>query len=102
MMPLAIESREPAATPFDIRVAYHEAGHGVAALALDVPFRFIAVQPTPTSSGRLQFTRSLGDVDMEKLVLIKLAGTAAEEYFSPLVRHGVQRLNGNDLKGARI
>jgi ATP-dependent Zn protease len=71
------ESTEPTAEA----TAYHEAGHAVAALALDRPVRKVSIRPDRDRLGICSFGKALfrpSEDWLEREVLIALAGLAAE------------------------
>ena len=72
---------EPAA-PFDLLTAYHEAGHAVMALICGRPVHKVSVRPNATRLGQCEFKKGVqrpSDDWIETVILIALAGAAAEE-----------------------
>jgi len=74
--------------------AYHEAGHAVAALRLNVSVRSVSIVPTKGSLGRMAHYRKTGfspDIDitslrakgvLERDAIVTLAGPAAEKRYT--------------------
>jgi hypothetical protein len=83
-------------SPLSLRAtAFHEAGHAVACIYENVPLLTVSIAPTKNSDGRVGHHNILHGCEiegedkphhrlrMERLVLIALAGPAAERRFSP-------------------
>lgn len=80
-------------------VAYHEAGHAVASLALRRAIRFVSIVPEAETLGRLKLTKAPAtmrlDIDaehrtkawIEREILITFAGPAAEAHFTGRRNH---------------
>ncbi len=65
-----------------IPIAYHEAGHAVAAVQAGVTFDYISIEPTSTSLGQVYLDKdSWGDVSMDETVGILLGGAVAQLLF---------------------
>src|SRR5438105_15316205 len=67
--------------PFDEAVAYHEAGHAVAALALGRPVHQVSILPDRERLGQCEFGKGVfrpSEDWLEREILISLAGVAAE------------------------
>lgn len=66
---------------FDPATAYHEAGHAVAALAMDRPVHRVSAVPGRELLGKCEFGKGVSrpsDDWLEREILISLAGLAAE------------------------
>jgi ATP-dependent Zn protease len=70
---------------YDEAVAYHEAGHAVAALALGRPVQHVSVLPDRENLGLCEFRKGAfrpSEDWLEREILISLAGIAAEARFT--------------------
>jgi ATP-dependent Zn protease len=75
------EERESSGPAADEATAYHEAGHAVAALALDRPVMKVSIRPDRDRLGICAFGKAVfrpSEDWLEREVLIALAGMAAE------------------------
>ena len=86
-----------------LATAFHEAGHGVIATTCHIPVRRIFVLPSPACRGHILTGVPFGKIDCEALILMTLAGPAAEcEYFPLLRRWDAARGDACDLRHARL
>ncbi|MFO0880363.1 MAG: hypothetical protein U0840_23710 [Gemmataceae bacterium] len=72
---------EPAPAPLDEATAFHEAGHAVAALALERPVMKVSIRPDREKLGICAFGKAVirpSQDWLEREMLIALAGMAAE------------------------
>ena len=95
------EHPSPTPDPERIATAYHEAGHAVAALALDRPVTRVSILPRRDFLGICAFGKAVfrpSEDWLEREVLISLAGMAAE---ARLTGNYDQQAAGRDLLYAR-
>jgi hypothetical protein len=88
-------------TPEDEATAYHEAGHAVAALALDRPVVKVSIRPDRDRLGICFFGKAVfrpSEDWLEREVLIALAGLAAEARHTGVYE---REAAGRDLRYAR-
>jgi len=70
------------AAEYERRVtAYHESGHGVTAVVLDLPLDFVSIVPTSSSGGRCRLAVPLGQLDVLRVCIWTLGGPEAEKVF---------------------
>ncbi len=72
-------------TTYDPITAYHEAGHAVVALALDLPVKRVSILPDRVRLGVCEFGKAVprGSQDwLEREILVALGGIAAEARFT--------------------
>ena len=62
----------------DRAIAYHEAGHAVAAFALDIPVLYATIVPDGENEGHVQFADQ--EVSVQDVATVALAGPAAQEH----------------------
>jgi ATP-dependent Zn protease len=85
----------------DEATAYHEAGHAVAALALDRPVLKVSIEPDRDRAGICHFGKSVfrpSEDWVEREMMIALAGLAAEARHTGEYDHDAA---GRDLRYAR-
>ncbi len=76
-----MSDERPHPAPEDVATAFHEAGHAVAALALDRPVVKVSIEPKRDFLGICAFGKAVfrpSEDWLEREVLIALAGMAAE------------------------
>lgn len=73
-------------TPLAISpVAYHESGHGVVALALDLDLRGVSVVKQTHSDGQARLVKTLGAYAPWRVAIYVLAGGESEHYCTGVV-----------------
>lgn len=96
-----MSEQEAAPSAEDVATAYHEAGHAVAALALDRPVVKVSILADRDRAGICSFGKAVfrpSEDWLEREVLISLAGMAAE---AKRTGHYDRLAAGRDLRYAR-
>lgn len=77
------------------RVAYHEAGHVVVCILLDIPFKYVTIVPTGDSGGHVRMLDS--KVNMKECLALLCSGSVAEH-----LKFGEQLVGQNSFAGGDV